>query len=67
MIRSSREHVKVASSGGTDGAGDGGGTAASGGGGTASASSGYGVMVAQEDMEELFAYIRPGTPIRLVE
>ena len=66
MIRSSREHVKVASSGGTDGDG-GGGTAASGGGSAASGSSGYGVMVAQEDMEELFAYIRPGTPIRLVE
>ena len=66
MIRSSREHAKVAAVGGTDG-GDGGGTASAGGGSAATGSTGYGVMVAQEDMEELFAYIRPGTPIRLVE
>jgi hypothetical protein len=59
MILSSRQHATVASAGGTDGGDDVGNASP--------ASTGFGVMVAQEDMEELFAYIRPGTPIRLVE
>ncbi len=44
--------------------GGGGGSAVA----TASSTGGaYGIMVAPEDMEEMFSYLRPGTPVRLVE
>ena len=64
LIRASRDLVSVAPNTEKDAEGEAGAASAA---SPGSSSSDYGVMVEQADIEEMFAYLRGGTPIRLIE